>query len=189
MAELSEFECQALPLLEAGGLPRDLKVMQGKVAAAMAETEEPVLLVGLSLGAMLALSFLAQPPANLVGVVSSAGQFNLKGNLFYKLQRFLFKIMPAKTFQARGLDKAELISFYDSLASFDLTPWLTETACPVLALCGEKDKANLKTSQDLVKLVPSGRFVMISDAGHELNATHPVQMADQIRQFIARLPI
>lgn len=184
-AELQADDWISLGLFEAGRLPDHFEELTDLVKAALAQSEEPVVLVGLSLGAMLALSLIDQE--KVAGAVAVAAQYRFKANRAYQLQSFLFKLLPNWFFKKQGMDKANLMRFYGSLARFDLTDQLATSDKPVLLLCGDQDKINHKASRELASLLKHSRFDIIPDSGHEMTKDQPVLLAQVVRRFLAEL--
>lgn len=186
-AELQDLDSVSLDLFEAGRLPDHFEELTGLVEQELAKSKEPVVLVGLSLGAMLALSLLGHPRVS--GAVVVACQYRLKNNRAYQLQSFLFKLLPNWFFKKQGMDKANLMRFYGSLAGFDLTDQLATCDKPVLLLCGDQDKINHKASRELASLLKHSRFDIIPDSGHEMTKDQPGRLAMAIRPFLAGVDV
>lgn len=144
-------------------------------------------MVGLSLGAMLGLSLLENPEPNLVCLVSIAGQYQFVKNRAYRFQVGLVKFLPKFIFARQGLDKANLLDFYQELADLDMTDFLASSRLPVLLLCGEKDKVNLKTAHELNHLLSESNLRVIARAGHEVNREQPLLLAEQIKLFCSTI--
>ncbi|MEY8463079.1 alpha/beta fold hydrolase [Streptococcus merionis] len=187
IAELPEQDCLALDLFPNGQMPDNFDLLRQQVLAVLNVQTEPFVLVGLSLGGMLALSFANEKLPLLKGLIISAGQYKLMGNLSYRLQGLAFKCLPASFFKKQGLDKATLISFYQSISDLDMTAALKGVEKPVLAICGEKDKINLKTSRMIAQLAPQGEFRIVPEGNHTLNKDFPVEFSQEVQAFMALL--
>ena len=59
---------------------------------------QPFILVGLSLGGLLALDLVDQALPHLKGLILSGTQYNLADNFLYRLQIFVFELMPKSIF-------------------------------------------------------------------------------------------
>ncbi len=187
MDHLPEQELVALELFENGRLPEDYQHLVAKMRRLLEAEQEDFVLLGLSLGASLIYSLLDQPPAHLKGIVACAGQYKLKGNLPYRLQSFIFKVMPGSAFAKEGLDKANLIGFYKSMMRLDLTEVLSKSQLPALVVCGQRDFFNVKPSQAAANLMPRAQFQMIPSAGHLLTDEAPEALAHLVRGFLAQI--
>lgn len=181
-AELPDWDSMSLDLFEAGRLPTNFSALTDLVKQALEKVEQPVVLVGLSLGAMVTLSLLDHP--KVIGAVAIAGQYQFTHNRAYQLQSLLFKLIPSWFFKKQGMDKENLLTFYQSLAEFDLTEQLRACQKPVLLLCGDKDKINHKASQELAELLTHGHFELIPGSGHEMTKDQPVLLVEAIEGLL-----
>ncbi len=147
---------------------------------------EPVNLCGLSLGAVLALNYAADYPQKVRSLTLIAAQYKTP-RLLMKLQSVIFRFMPEKKFNDIGFTKKDFIGLNDSMAKLDLSGKLSEISCPVLILCGEDDKANLKAARELSKRLEKSKFIVVRGAGHEVNIDKPKQLAGLINKFLNTL--
>lgn len=182
IAGLDGVEGFAVDLFDDGRLPKHFSDLTARVEQVLAQIKAPLILVGLSLGAMLSLSLLSHP--KVAGAVAIAPQYRFRANRAYQLQSFLFKLIPSWFFKKQGLDKANLMAFYRGLADFDLTQEMKACTKPVLLLCGDRDRINHKTSQELVGLLKNSCFKVISGSGHEMTKDQPDLLAQAIQSFL-----
>ena len=187
VAALPDCDCLTLELFDDGRLPDTFEVLQKQVRQELDKLQEDFVLVGISLGAVVSLSFLEKPPQGMVAAVSSAGQYRLAGNRLYALQRQLFKLMPKALFIKQGGDKGNLIRFYQSLEQFDLTDALNASRLPCLVVCGDKDRANLRAAKEMAALLPRAQLEIIKGGRHELNRQKPSELAELIKVFLQTL--
>ena len=73
------------------------------------------------------------------------------------------------------------------MADLDLTDSLRHVSCPTLILCGEKDRANKKASQELADRLPHSVFREVPGAGHEVNSDAPQELAALLQSFYTEL--
>ncbi len=147
---------------------------------------EPVNLCGLSLGAVLALNYAADYPQKVRSLTLIAAQYKTP-RLLMKLQSVIFRFMPEKKFNDIGFFKKDFMELNDSMAKLDLSGKLSEISCPVLILCGENDKANLKASRKLSQKLNGARLIIVRGAGHEVNIDKPKRLAGLINKFLNTL--
>lgn len=185
---LKGYHCVSLNLFRHGRLP-DFSGLQEQVRQVVRESEEDVVVIGLSLGGMLALSLLQDPVPQLRAVVSIAGQYQFTKNWAYKVQVALLKLLPPSLLEKQGLDKENLLAFYRDLAQLNMTGFLQTTTLPVLLLCGERDKINLKTAKQLKNLIPEAEMAVIAEAGHEVNKDQPEALAARIGRWCSALAL
>lgn len=167
---LSDADCPELFSLTNGDITYS-NILTG-LERLYAETAEPFALCGLSLGALLALDYTIRHPGKIAFLVLIGVQYKVP-TLLIDFQNFIFRCMPNKAFDSMGLSKSDMINLSHSMRSLDFRHKLSEIACPVTILCGEKDTANLKASRRLKVLLPHAALHIIPGAGHEINLSAP----------------
>lgn len=137
---------------------------------------------GLSLGAVLALNYAVDFPQKVKSLILIAPQFDMP-KLLLEFQNVIFKLMPERAFKDMGMSKNELIALTNSMADIDLSGRLDKLQRPVLVICGEKDKANKKAANKLVKVLSGAVYKEIERAGHEVNTDNPQGLAKVIADW------
>ena len=148
----------------------------------LAEVPGPLHLCGLSLGGVLALDYALHHQERVASLVLCATPVTMPRNLL-RLQDFLFRLMPERAFAGSGFSREAMRQLAGSMAELDLRPRLPELGCPVLVLCGSKDRANRKAARELAEQLPQARLHWIAGAGHEANLDSPEVMAELLRGF------
>lgn len=139
-------------------------------------------LCGLSLGAVLALNYGVDHPERVRSLVLIAPQYKMPKALL-KLQNVIFRFMPNQPFYEMGITKQAFIKLTNSMLDLDLADRLGNLSCPVLVLCGERDKANRSAAEKLIKEVQNGNLWLIKGAGHEVNMETPEKLAQVLKRF------
>ena len=145
---------------------------------------QPFILVGLSLGGLLALDLADQALPHLKGLMLSGTQYNLADNFLYRLQILVFKLMPKSIFTKQGADKSQMIRILTELRKVNLTDKITKIKLPILLVCGSKDKPNLKAAYELNKLLKDSQLCIIENGVHTLNIQMPETFAQIIENFL-----
>ena len=146
--------------------------------------EQPFILVGLSLGGLLALDLADQALTHLKGLILSGTQYNLADNFLYRLQILVFKLIPKRVFTKQGADKDQMIRILTELRKVNLTDKVKKIKRPSLLVCGSKDKPNLKAAYKLNKLLKNSQLCIIVKGGHTLNSQAPEAFAQIIEKFL-----
>lgn len=183
-SQFPHHEIICVELFEKGRLPSDLNELTKQLHNMILDSKKDVVVVGLSLGGMLALSLLEDLPQHLKGLVVCAGQYQLKYNKAYHFQTRLFQLFPSFFFKKHGMDKKNVLSFYKRMAEFDLTETLKRTTLPCQLICGDRDKINLKASKEMLNLMPQAQFTILKNTGHESNVDNPLGLAQAIGDFL-----
>ena len=158
-----------------------------RLTECLQQESEPFILVGLSLGGVLALELSSQDLPHLKGLVLSGTQYKLKTNLLYRLQILLFHLLPKQVFEKQGANKQHMLQILTELKSLNLTDTAKTCPLPSLVICGSKDWANQASSKKLAKLLPKGHYQEIADGGHLLNTQKPNELAQAIKEFLKNI--
>ncbi len=145
------------------------------------ETPEPVHLCGLSLGAVLALDYALCHPERVASLLLIAPQYRIPVRLL-RFQSVVFRLMPERAFRGAGLGKRDMLRLTGSMLSLNLSGALEKLACPVLVVCGERDRANRRVARELADRL-SAELQWIRDAGHEVNVEAPEVLAHLAAEF------
>ena len=155
-----------------------------RLTECLQQESEPFILVGLSLGGVLALELSSQDLPQLKGLVLSGTQYKLNTNLLYRLQILLFRLIPKHVFEKQGANKQHMLQIFTELKSLNLTDTAKTCPLPSLVICGSKDRANQASSKKLADLLPKGHYQEIADGGHLLNSQKPNELAQAIKEFL-----
>lgn len=146
---------------------------------------EPVHLVGLSLGAVIALKIAITHPDKVSSLFVSAPQAK-PPKLLMSLQKTLMRVLPTKWVCPPQLSKPEMLGVLDNLKDLDLTSQLPALSMPLTVVCGSKDKANLLAARRISSLIPTAHLEVIQGVGHQWHATHPQLFACYLSKHLAR---
>lgn len=144
-------------------------------------------MVGLSLGAALALELSSYGLPNLRALVLSGCPLKLAGNILFYVQLLIFKLLPKRVFEKQGADKAFMVGVSEELKTLDLREIAKTCPYPILLICGSKDKPNLSSMRSLHKLISKSQFQIIPDGPHVLNEVKPKEFVEKIRSFLELL--
>lgn len=142
----------------------------------------PLHLCGLSLGAVVALNFAMEHGKQVESLALIAPQYKMPRFLL-GVQNLIFRFFPEKSFAETGLTKQNMRYFTASMAALDLQQGLEQISCPVLVVCGEKDKANQKAARELTGKIPGAKLRILKGAGHEANKDAPAELAALLSSF------
>lgn len=146
----------------------------------------PLRLCGLSLGGILALQYALEHPEGVEALVLIGTPCVMPKGLL-RFQNAVFRLLPGRAFRQMGLSKREVIGLTGSMLDLDFREDLGRIACPVLVLCGERDRANRKAALELRAGIPGAEAAWIPGAGHEVNRDAPEALAEVLREFFGRV--
>lgn len=169
----------------------------------------PSVLVGHSLGGVIALAFAAQQPDLALAVVayeapmswmpwwptSTAGsRATAAGDDEGAAERFMRRLigderwaaLPERTRQQRRAEGPALVAELRSIRPAAPAPYQFEQlAMPVLAVHGGRSEPHhQETARRLAALAPRGRLAVIEGAGHGAHLSHPGDLADLVRSVV-----
>lgn len=144
---------------------------------------EPVDICGLSLGGILSMNYAINNPDKVNSLVLIGVQYVMPKYLM-QFQSFIFKFLPNKMFSKIGIEKKDAITLVKSMTNLNFENDIEKIKCPVLILCGEKDKANKSACLRLSQLLPNAKYIEITNAGHEVNQDNPKQLAKILNSFL-----
>lgn len=144
-----------------------------RVYQQLSKKTEPFVLVGLSLGAALALELSSYDLPTLRALVLSGCPLKLAGNILFYLQLLIFKLLPKRVFEKQGADKAFMVGVSEELKTLDLREIAKNFPYPTLLICGSQDKPNLSSMKNIQELMPNSQFQIIPDGPHVLNEAKP----------------
>ena len=148
---------------------------------------DPFVLIGLSLGAALALELSSYNLPNLQALVLSCCPLKLAGNIPFYIQLLIFKLLPKRTFEKQGADKSLLVGVSEELKTLDLREIAKNCPYPTLLICGSQDKPNLSSMKAIQELMPNSQFQIIPDGPHVLNRAKPKEFVAITRSFLELL--
>lgn len=146
----------------------------------------PLNLCGLSLGAVLALHYGIENPEKVGSLALIAAQYAMPKRLL-RLQNTVFRCLPKPMFRQMGFQKSDFIRLTESMMDLDFSGDLERLACPVLILCGGRDRANRQAAQQLAQRIPHAAYRTIEGAGHEVNLDAAEKLAEILRAFYQSL--
>ena len=182
---LVDYSSEALELFPSG--VATYQEAKERVYQHLAQETEPFILVGLSLGAALALELSSYDLPNLRALVLSGCPLKLSGNILFYLQLLIFKLLPKRVFEKQGADKALMVGISEELKTLDLTDISRTCPYPTLLICGSQDKPNLSSMKAIQELMPNSQFQIIPDGPHVLNRAKPKEFAAITRSFLELL--
>ena len=182
---LTDYPSEAIELFPSG--VSSYQKAKERVYQHLAQETEPFVLIGLSLGAALALEFSSYDLPNLRALVLSGCPLKLAGNILFYLQLLIFKLLPKRVFEKQGADKALMVRVSEELKTLDLREIARNCPYPSLLICGSQDKPNLSSMKTIQELMPNSQFQIIPDGPHVLNKEKPKEFAEQIKPFLELL--
>ncbi len=182
---LVDYPSEALELFPSG--VATYQEAKERIYQYLSKETEPFVLIGLSLGAALALELSSYDLPNLQALVLSGCPLKVAGNILFYIQLLIFKLLPKRTFEKQGADKSLLVGVSEELKTLDLREIAKNCPYPTLLICGSQDKPNLSSMKAIQELMPNSQFQIIPDGPHVLNRAKPKEFAAITRSFLELL--
>lgn len=145
---------------------------------------EKINLVGLSLGGILAIDYIAEFPEKVNSIILIVTPYEIPKTIF-TIQNIIYKFMPKRIFEKLGCPKKDMIRLLKSMSELSVPNKAPNIKCNTLIICGEneKDNINMKSAKQLNKVIQNSKFKVIENAGHEVNIDNPKELANIINDF------
>ncbi len=144
---------------------------------------EKINLCGLSLGGLLSIDYAVEYPDKINSLILIGTPYEIPKKLF-KIQNFIFKFMPKKTFESMGISKKDFISLTNSMTELDIKSKVERIKCNTLILCGEKDNVNMESAKQLNSHIKDSKLNIIKNARHEVNIDTPIELSNIIINYL-----
>lgn len=138
---------------------------------------------GLSLGGILALQYGIKNPDKINSMILIGTQYTMP-KMLLKIQNVIFRFMPESQFKETGFSKNDFIKLSESMMNLDFSENLKNIKFPVLVVCGEKDKPNMKASLNISKMIPDAELSIVKNSGHEVNRDNPEELKNILNRFL-----
>lgn len=138
---------------------------------------------GLSLGGILALQYGIENPDKINSMILIGTQYTMP-KMLLKIQNVIFRFMPEIQFKETGFSKNDFIKLSESMMNLDFSENLKNIKFPVLVVCGEKDKPNMKASLNISKMIPDAELIIVKNSGHEVNRDNPEELKNILTRFL-----
>lgn len=156
-------------------------------------TDGEGVLVGISVGALIAIRAASLEPGLVKGLVLSA-PFARSPKATLKLQRAVSSALPERVLAGptreeggSGITKQDLLAVLDGMAGLDLRPELYLIQCPALVFVGGNDRGNLKGAGEVVESMRDATLQVVPGEGHLWNESNPQRFAAAVSGWVEAL--
>ena len=146
------------------------------------EMDGQIHLCGLSLGGILALNFALDFPQKVKTLVLIGTPYKVPKAAF-GFQNVIFRFLPNSVFETMAFDKKDTFALGNTMKNLDFSDKVKNVKCPTLILCGEKDRANLKSAVYLSQNIRNAELKIIENTGHVVNEENPKALADILTEY------
>lgn len=146
------------------------------------EIKGKIELCGLSLGGILALNYAIDYPDKVEKLVLIGTPHKIP-KLAFRIQNVIFKFLPKSLFDTMAFNKKDTFVLGNSMAELDFSYTVKKVTCPTLVICGEKDKANMKSAHYLAENIEHAKLKIIKNTGHIINEENPKELSQILDEF------
>ena len=132
-------------------------------------------LVGLSLGGIIAMNYALDFPEKVKTLVVIGTPHKIP-KVAFEIQNVIFRFFPKSVFKEMAFDKKDTFALGNSIKKLEIADRMQEIKCPVLVICGEKDRANKKSVKNVA-------LCMIEKTGHVVNEENPKELARILNEY------
>ena len=141
-----------------------LTAAAGAVAEQLDRSDaDEVTLVGIGVGAMVALQLAADQAQRVSGLVLLTRQVGVSPVLL-SLPAAVLRLLPAATVHRIGARPEQVLGLLDQVRPVDSTPLATRVTAPAVVVCGARDRLNRRASTQLARALPGGELRLVRDA-------------------------
>ena len=144
--------------------------------------KDKINLCGLSLCGILAIDYAIEYPEKINSIVLIGTPYEVPKKML-KLQNFIFKFIPKKTFDSMGISKNDFINLTNSMYNLNIKSKVSKIKCSTLVLCGEKDNANIKSAHYLSENIKNAKIKIIENTGHIVDEENPNELVKLLIEF------
>lgn len=159
------------------GTPWSLHERTDELAASL---NDPVDVVGLSLGAVMGLDLAIRHPHMVRSLFLSAPQAR-PPKVLMRIQSVLMRVLPERLVCPPQISKQQLLDILRQVSAIDFEPELGNIMVPTTIACGVKDRANLPAARTISQQIPPARLIVVPDAGHQWHQSMPTEFAHELK--------
>ena len=159
------------------GTPWSLHERTDELAASL---NNPVDVVGLSLGTVMGLDLAIRHPHMVRSLFLSAPQAR-PPKVLMRIQSVLMRVLPERLVCPSQISKQQLLEILRQISAIDFEPELGNITVPTTIACGSKDRANLPAARTISQQIPHARLIVVPDAGHQWHQSMPTEFAHELK--------
>lgn len=139
-------------------------------------------LCGISLGGILALNYAIDFPGKVKSLVLIGTPHRIP-KIMFSIQNIIFKFLPKSLFDNMAFNKKDTFILGNTMKKLDFSNKMQNIKCPALIICGQKDKANIKSAHFLAENIKNSREKIFENTGHIVNEENPKLLAKTLQEY------
>lgn len=138
-------------------------------------------LCGISLGGILALNYTLDFPDKVESLVL-IGTPHKVPKVMFRIQNMIFRFLPKSIFETMAFNKKDTFILGNSMKKLDFCNRVQNIRCSTLIICGEKDKANMKSAYYFYNNIENAKIKIIKNTGHVVSEESPKALAEALNE-------
>lgn len=139
-------------------------------------------LCGLSLGGILALNYAIDYPNKVEKLVLIGTPYRVP-KVMFSIQNIIFKFLPKSMFDTMAFNKKDTFILGKTMKNIDFSNRVQNIKCQTLIICGENDRANIKSAHYLAENIKNAKLEIMKNTGHIVNEESPKELAETLTEF------
>ena len=139
-------------------------------------------LCGLSLGGILALNYAIDYPNKVEKLVLIGTPYRVP-KVMFSIQNIIFKFLPKSMFDTMAFNKKDTFILGKTMKNIDFSNRVQNIKCQTLIICGENDRANIKSAHYLAENIKNAKLEIMKNTGHIVNEESPKELAKTLTEF------
>lgn len=184
MSDTKDILCPDLPALLEGREANYMNLYDAFVKYC-GRVDGQIRLCGLSLGGVLAFHYALDFPEKVNRLVLIGTPCKIPKTAF-AIQNVVFRCLPESAFRNMAFDKKNTFALVNSMKNLDLSSRVQKIQCPVLIICGDKDRANKKDAYYLSEHIKMAELKIMENTGHIVNEENPEELAEIVDEFMQK---
>ncbi len=181
MADTEDIRCPELSSI-LGGKSASYENLYAAFVRYCNEIDGQIHLCGLSLGGILALHYALDHPQKVKTLVLIGTPHKVPKAAF-GFQNIIFRFLPKSMFDSMAFDKEDTFALGNTMKNLDFSGRVDRIQCPTLILCGEKDKANIKSAHYFSQTIKNAELKVLENTGHVVNEESPEALAMILTEY------
>lgn len=146
----------------------------------------PIHLCGISLGGILSLNYAIDFSDKVKSLVLIGTPHKIPKVMLH-IQNIIFRFFPKSIFENMAFNKKDTFALGNSMKALDFFNRVQNVQCPTLIICGENDRANLKSAHYFSENIKNAKEEILENTGHVVNEEKPELLAKILDEFYERM--
>ena len=103
--------------------------------------------------------------------------------VMFSIQNIIFKFLPKSMFDTMAFNKKDTFILGKTMKNIDFSNRVQNIKCQTLIICGENDRANIKSAHYLAENIKNAKLEIMKNTGHIINEENPKELSKLLIEF------